>query len=131
LIAIGKNASKAAGLGLSLKTWSPHVTVLTNGDALDDDYRAQLGKARIEYCQHPIERIVHENGRVRYVKLQSGEHVEGQAVFFNSGERQQSNLAAMLGITYDSEATVRTLGKQRSDVPGVSWPATSTATCRW
>jgi thioredoxin reductase len=119
IFSVGNDAAKAAGLGLSLRTWSSRITVLTNGERVADDDRQNLERCGVAWREEPVLRLDHEEGRLRAVELANGLRLEGEALFFNTDHRQQSGLAAMIGLSFDEESTANTSEKQQSRIPGL------------
>lgn len=118
LAVIGHGAS-AAGLALSLKTWSEQVTVCTLGRArVSARHRAQLDEQRIAVVEGPIARFEHEHGRVRRLVTARGQQVACDAVFFSAGQSPQWDLPQRLGCEITRKGTIKTdlLGQTR--VPG-------------
>ena len=118
LAVIGHGAS-AAGLALSLKTWSEEVTVCTLGRArVSTRHRAQLDEQHIALVEGPIARFEHERGRVRRLVTSRGQQVACDAVFFSTGQSPQWDLPQRLGCEITRKGTIKTdlLGQTR--VPG-------------
>ena len=123
LAALGQTASAAAGLGLSLRTWSKAVTVLTNGEALDEKSKTQLKKNGIASCQERIRRFVHEGETLQAVELDSGERLELDAVFFSTTQREHCDLPRKLGCRFEETKTAEVVAtspkKKCTNVPGL------------
>ena len=119
LAVIGTGAG-AAGLALSLKTWSARVVLCTNGGArLRREQRNQLRDHSIDLREERIVRVDHHGGRVSGLALQSGEMIPCEAVFFAAGQRQQSGLPQSLGCEFTRRGTVKTDNLGQTCVPGV------------
>lgn len=119
LIVIGHGAA-AAGLALSLKTWTAHVTICTNGrPRLDARHRAQLAAHGIAVHAAPIERVDHEEGQVRRVVLRGAETVACEAIFFTMGQQPQCDLAQQLGCEFTKKGVVKTDHLGQTRVPGL------------
>jgi thioredoxin reductase len=108
------------GLAMSLKTWSPHVTVCTNGCGVDDAGRAQLKLHDIACREEKVVRLQKASDGHMEVVFESGSALSHDAVFFNADRVQHSPLAKMLGCeTEDDEDVVRTERKQKTCVEGL------------
>ena len=108
------------GLALALKTWTDHLTALTNGRVhIGRAQRAQLAAERITLHQSPIARIEHDGGRMTAIVLGSGEHVACDALFFTAPQRQQCELARRLGCEFTRKGTVKTDRLGTTCVPGI------------
>lgn len=118
LVAYG-TPSKALGLALALRTWSPTVTVLTNGNGLNQALMRRAAQRSIAVHSASIEQLVGRRGVLREVLLSNGERVRCDALFFNSIEVQRSALAKLLGCRESARGRIETRGKQRTCVDGL------------
>jgi thioredoxin reductase len=112
----GKGAA-AVGLALALLTWSPQVTACTDGEPIDE---AERERARGNGIEIREERVVRLEGseRLERVVFESGPALECRALFFNTGQVQQCDLAERLGCTMRRGA-VQTTARQGTGVPGL------------
>lgn len=109
-----------AALALSLRTWSTDVALVSDGPArLGRKERAVLHGQGIATCEAPVARLCHEGGCLRAVEFASGERLERDALFFTTGQRQQSAFARSLGCEFTSKGTVRTNRHGQTCVPGL------------
>ena len=120
LVVLGRGPG-AAGLALSLKTWSDRVTLCTDGSPprLQRAEHEQLAQRSITVRREPVTRLEHENGRVTQVTLRSGEPVACGAVFFSSAQAQQADFARRLGCEFTQKGTVKTDHLGKTCVPRV------------
>jgi thioredoxin reductase len=119
LAVIGQGAGGTA-LSLSLKTWSDHVILCSNGPArLRPVHRAQLEQHSIEIVESRISRLDHEDGRVRELVMASGQRVACGAIFFSTGQRPQCELPRQLGCALNRQGLVKTDRLGRTGVPGL------------
>ena len=110
----------AAGLALSLRTWSARVVVCTGGPArLKRGQREQLDTQQIRVREDRFERIAHANGRVREILFAHGDAVPCDGIFFTGSQRQQSDLPRRLGCEFTRRGTVHTDHLGETCVPGV------------
>ncbi len=115
LVVLGRGAS-AAGLALSLKTWSDRVIICSNGPSgLKQEYKAQLSAHHIAVRQQRIQRIEHADGWVTQVVFESGDPQDCEAVFFSGKQSQRCDLPERLGCEFTQAGTVKTdhLGQTR------------------
>lgn len=119
LLAVGRSAEAAAGLALSLRTWSKRVTALTHGQPLEDETKQRLRRNGIDIVEAPIVRLVHESGLLRGVELAGGQFVAAGGLFFNGRQRQQSDLAIKLGCPLEDGTHAETSAKQKSPRQGL------------
>lgn len=119
LAVIGGGAA-GAGLALSLKTWSDRVVLCTNGRSrLDRRQREQLAAHDIVVRQERIAHLIHDRGWVSGVALHGRETLPCEAIFFASGQAQQSGLPSRLGCEFTAKGAVKTDHLGQTCVPGV------------
>jgi thioredoxin reductase len=119
LAVIGRGAS-AAGLALSLKTWSDDVIVCTNGPSgLKPEQRAQLAGQRIAVRPQRVLRLDHEDGWVRQIVFDGGTPHPCEAVFFSARQSQRCDLPLRLGCEFTRAGTVKTDHLGQTGHPGV------------
>ncbi len=119
LTVIGRGQN-AAGLALSLKTWSERVTLCTNGPArLTRRQEQQLSSRRITVRAQRIQRVEHTAGRVTRLEFSAGEPVPCQGVFLSSTQAQQAEFAKRLGCEFTRKGTVKTDNFGETCIPGV------------
>jgi thioredoxin reductase len=118
LAVIGEGTG-AAGLALSLKTWSGRITLCTNGWMPKRKQREQLAAHGIHLRRERVVRLEHQNGRVTSVRLADGEPVDCRGIFFYSSQAQQSEFAKRLGCEFTRKGTVKTDHLGETCVPGV------------
>lgn len=119
LAVIGHGAA-AAGLALSLTTWSDTVIVCSNGPArVNREQRERLAAHRIPVREEPLARVAHDNGRVQALVLASGDRVACDGIFFTGRQRQQCDLPRRLGCEFTHKGTVKTDHLGETCVPGL------------
>jgi len=91
LVAYG-NGAPAAGLALSLKTWSDHVTACTDGGKLSPEDRQKLEDNGIALRTQRIARLEGTGEVLQHVVFKSGPPLACDALFFNTGHTQHSKL---------------------------------------
>ena len=100
--------STAEGLALSLRTWSRDVVLCTNGTRPSRRARERLARNQISVRTEAIVRLDHQDGALTLLHFESGEPLERDALFFNTGQHPQSELAVKLGCTLTRRGTVET-----------------------
>ena len=119
-LAILGSGAGGAGLALSLKTWSDRITLCTNGRArLSRRQRDQLAAQQIEIREERLERADHDEGHVTGLVPRRGDVIACEAVFFATGQAQQSALPQALGCDFTRRGTVKTDHLGQTCVPGV------------
>ena len=118
-IAVLGQGAAAAGLALSLKTWTGRVVVCSNGrPRLGTHERQQLSDQQIDVFDTPIDRLEHANGWVRHIALADGRQVPCDAIFFSTGQIQ-SELPRRLGCELTAKGVVKTDHLGQTRVPGL------------
>lgn len=118
-IAVFGQGRSGVQLALSLKTWSPDVTLCTHGSALDSKARSRVARNGIEYVAETIAHVVHEDGQVIRLEFQRRPPLAVQAVFFTTAQHPRCGLAASLGCRFNRKGTVDTSLLCETNVPGV------------
>jgi thioredoxin reductase len=118
LAVVGKGSS-GVKLALSLKTWSDSVVFYTNGAPLDGAGRRLLERNGMALQARPIAGLVHDGGRLAAIRFQDGTSLPADALFFTTGQRQQSDLVTRLGCTLTRRGTVKTGRSSGTNVTGV------------
>jgi thioredoxin reductase len=119
-IAVIGRGTSGAGLALSLKTWTRHVALCTNGPALiRGTDRRKLADESIAVYSARIVRVEHEERAVRAVVLGNNTTVPCDAIFFTAGQSPQCDLAMRLGCETNKSGVVRTGILGQTHVPGL------------
>ena len=119
-LAVIGHGQNAAGLALSLKTWTDHVTLCTNGPPrLTSRQRQQLSTRGIAVRAERIQRVEHTNGRVTRMVFQAGEPASCGGVFLSCTQAQQSEFARQLGCEFNRKGAVKTDNLGETCVPRV------------
>jgi len=119
-IAVFGDGRAGAALSLALLTWTDDVHLFTHGrPRLAPFVRQQLDAHHIAVHHQPIAAIEHEDGRLAAVRLQNGDRVPRDALFFTNGQHQQESFASQLGCEFTRKGTVRTDRYGQTCVPGV------------
>ncbi len=106
---------KGGGLALELTQWSRNLVLCTDGPSeLSDHYRQRLARYRIPVREERIVELAGADGMVEAMIFETGERLTCEAIFFNTGCRQASDLAQRLGCGFDESGGVDT-----SSAPGV------------
>ena len=122
-IAIYGSGEAAGKYALGMQQWSRDLVLCTNGpDGLAPGLRDQLAACRIQVRTEPVLRLEGAAGKLERIHFESGPPLERSALFFCTGQRQRSDLAARIGAEYNEKGTVATRGAERTTVPGL-WVA--------
>jgi len=119
LVAYGRGRS-ALGLALELVGWSRDVVVCTDGPAqLFPEERDQLARNGVAVREERIARLAGAQGRLEAVVFADGSKLAREALFFATGQHQQSELALGLGCEKTSKGAVETRGHAATNVAGL------------
>ena len=119
-IAVIGHGTAAAGLALSLKTWTDRVVPCTNGPArLTRNQREQLGAQQISVRDEPIARVDHDHGRGTQLLFPKHEPVACAAIFFSGHQSQQSDFPKHLGCEFTRKGAVKTDNLGETCVPRI------------
>jgi thioredoxin reductase len=106
-------------LALSLKTWSPHVVLCTNGGSIIAEGRGRLERNAIGLRTERIATVEHEHGLVRHIVFESNQRLAADAMFFTTGQHPHCDLAVKMGCVFNKRGTVDTGNLSETNVPGV------------
>ena len=118
VIASGRSA---AGMALSLTTWTRDITICTNGkpDAIEPRVRAKLDALKIPVVEQRLVRLEADGSNARALILDDGSAVECERVFFAIGHYPADDLGVQLGCDRDDEGLIVVDDKYRTSVPNV------------
>lgn len=106
-------------LALALKTWSPHITLLTHGARLTPDLRGRLARNGVSHAPATIARVVHHEGRLAHIEFEDGTSLEMDALFFTTAQHPRCDLAETLGCAFNRKGTVETGTLSDTNIDGV------------
>ena len=99
------HGKRVVGFALSLLTWTDRLTVVSNGEPLEEDLLARLRQHNI---QHDLRRITSlegdvPRGELQQVRFSDGSTLPCDALFFTLGTQPSSDLYAQLNCRMDDE----------------------------
>jgi thioredoxin reductase len=107
-LAVYGRGARGLGLSLELTGWSRDIVLCTDGPPeLDADEIARLTRNGIIVRDERVARL-EGDGALERIVFESGEALPRRAVFFTTGQTQQSELARALGCEISEKGTVRT-----------------------
>jgi thioredoxin reductase len=119
-VAVYGRGRNGVGLALSLTTWTGDIVLCTDGDRrLSDAGRARLAAQRIAIRHDKIERLAGEDGQLERIDFVGGGSLGRRAMFFSTGQRQCSDLAARLGCRFTSKGAVKTDRLENTGIAGL------------
>jgi thioredoxin reductase len=109
VIAVIGRGTSAAGLALSLKTWTSRVVLCTNGTRVIRPHdRQQLDSEGITVHTSRIRCVEHDGPVVRDITFEDGSSTRCEAIFFSGRQSQRCELAARLGCQMNRGGAVKT-----------------------
>ncbi len=113
-IAIYGRGERGYGLSLELTAWSQDLVLVTDGPSgINAKHRERLSQNGISIREERVVRLEGDDGILRRIVFAEGESLDRRALFFTTGQSQQSPLAVSLGCEFNDKGTVRT-GKYES-----------------
>jgi thioredoxin reductase len=97
-IAVLAAGARGEHLALLLRQWSEDVVLLSNGPhRLAPDQLARVHARGVGIIETPVVGLDSENGRLRRVRLEHGQALDREALFFYVGWQMRNDLARALG----------------------------------
>lgn len=130
-LAIYGRGARGLGLSLELTGWSRDLVLCTDGPAeIQAEGLARLARNGIRVRE---ERLVRLEGReaLQRVVFHSGEPLPRHALFFTTGQTQQSTLAVALGCEFNEKGTVRTGKYESTHLPGLYVAGDASRAVQW
>lgn len=118
-IAVYSRSAKGIGLALELRVWSRDLAFCSDGVSLAPKHVRRLQQHGIPWYRGRIARLDGTDGQLERIIFRDGQTLERRVLFFQSGQRQGSDLAAQLGCRFTSKGAVRTGEYEVTDIPGV------------
>ncbi|CAN5777423.1 NAD(P)/FAD-dependent oxidoreductase [soil metagenome] len=111
LVAWGRGDA-AIGLALALRTWSNDVTACSDGAPVSAEFRARARGRGIVLCEEKTVRLMGSGERVERIEFEGGGAAECDALFFNTGQYQRSDLPKRLSCSFKEDGGVETTARQ-------------------
>lgn len=119
-LAIYGKGARVAGFAMTARIWSQRLLVCTDGPALfSDDDRSLLQRHQVPIREDRILRLEGDGGQVERIIFEEGPPYECRAVFFSTGQRQGSSIAADFGCEFNEKGAVLTGRCETTNVPGL------------
>jgi thioredoxin reductase len=131
-IAIFGRGSRGVGLSLELTVWSRDLVLCTDGPSeIDDADLARLERNGIAVREDRIARLEGDGGLLRQIVFASGDVLPRRALFFTTGQSQQSRLAVSLGCHINEKGTVHTGKYETTHLPGLFVAGDASRAVQW
>jgi thioredoxin reductase len=130
-LAIYGRGGRGLGLSLELTAWSRDLVLCTDGPSeLAADDRARLERNGIRVREERVVRLEGPGGLERVV-FAASEPLARRALFFTTGQRQQSRLAQGLGCEINEKGTVRTGKYEATHLSGLYVAGDASRAVQW
>jgi thioredoxin reductase len=130
-LAVYGRGARGLGLALELTGWSRDLVLCTDGPAeIDDEGRARLARNGIALREARVLRLEGRETLERVV-FADGDPLPRRALFFTTGQTQQSELALALGCEFNDKGTVRTGKYESTHLPGLYVAGDASRAVQW
>jgi thioredoxin reductase len=112
---------QVTGFAVELTNWAKTVTVVAQGNRIDEDdrVRARLSRHGVTLCEEDAVELLGKRGSLEGVRLQTGEVLDCDYLFFSLPEHPVNSLARGLGCEVDEDGHVVIDRQGRTSVDGV------------
>jgi thioredoxin reductase len=130
-LAVYGRGARGFGLSLELTGWSRDIVLCTDGPSeLEADAVARLTRNGIAVREARVVRL-EGDGAVERIVFADGEALARRAVFFTTGQTQQSELARALGCEINEKGTVRTGKYETTHLTGLYVAGDASRAVQW
>ncbi|MGH9409917.1 MAG: NAD(P)/FAD-dependent oxidoreductase [Vicinamibacterales bacterium] len=131
-IAIYGRGARGLGLSFEMLGWSRDLVLCTDGPAeIGADDLARLAANGVAVREDRVARLEGREGLLDRVVFASGEALPRRALFFTTGQRQQSPLALALGCQISDKGTVQTGKYETTHLPGLYVAGDASRDVQW
>ena len=130
-LAVYGRGARGLGLSLELTGWSRDIVLCTDGPPeLEAGEIARLTRNGIAVRDEPVVGLEGRDGLERVV-FERGEPLSRRALFFTTGQTQQSELARALGCTINDKGTVHTGKYETTHLSGLYVAGDASRAVQW
>jgi thioredoxin reductase len=130
-LAVYGRGARGLGLALELTAWSRDIVLCTDGPPeIDAADLSRLTRNGIVLRDDRVARL-EGAGALERVVFESGETLARRAVFFTTGQTQQSELARRLGCEINEKGTVRTGKYETTHLTGLYVAGDASRAVQW
>jgi thioredoxin reductase len=116
-LAVLAAGARGGHLALLLRQWSDDVVLLSNGPhGLVADELARVQARSVRIVETPVVGLDSENGRLRRVRLEDGQTLDRDALFFYIGWQLRTDLARALGCELRDDGSIAVDSDQATTV---------------
>jgi len=130
-LAIYGRGARGLGLSLELTGWSRDLVLCSDGPCeIDGEGLARLARNGIRVREDRVLRLDGHDALERVV-FADGDPLPRRALFFTTGQTQQSQLALALGCEFNEKGTVRTGRYESTHLPGLFVAGDASRAVQW
>jgi thioredoxin reductase len=131
-LAVYGRGDRGYGLSLELTAWSRDILLCTDGPCeLDAAQVERLERNGIEIREQRVLRVEGTKGILERIVFADGRAVQRRALFFTTGQHQQSPPAIQLGCEFNDKGTVRTGKYETTHLPGLFVAGDASRAVQW
>lgn len=131
-LAVYGKGEKGYGLSLELTAWSRDILLCTNGPSdIEPGKVERLKRNGITVCEDKVLRLEGKDGVLERVVFAEAPPSARRALFFTTGQYQQSALAIRLGCEFNDKGTVRTGKYETTHLPGLYVAGDASRAVQW
>jgi thioredoxin reductase len=131
-LAVYGKGEKGYGLSLELTAWSRDILLCTNGTPeIEPRKLERLARNGISVREDKILRLEGRDGTLERIVFAQGAAAHRRALFFTTGQYQQSALAIRLGCEFNDKGTVRTGKYETTHLPGLFVAGDASRAVQW
>jgi thioredoxin reductase len=131
-IAIYGQGERGYGLALELTAWSRDLVLCTDGPSdLEDRKIKRLQRNGIAVREDRVARLEGNQGILQRIVFEGGDSIERRALFFTTGQSQQSELATRLGCSINEKGTVMTGKYETTHLRGLFVAGDASRAVQW
>ena len=131
-LAIYGRGERGYGLSLELTAWSRDLVLVSDGPAeIDDTHRDRLAANGVAIREERVARLEGRDGILERIVFVDGEPLPRRALFFTTGQYQQSELAIRLGCAINEKGTVRTGKYETTHLRGLFVAGDASRAVQW
>lgn len=131
-LAIYGRGARGLGLSLELTAWSRDLVLCTDGPSeIDADGRQKLESNGISVREARVARLEGQDGILQQVVFEDGARLPRRALFFTTGQSQQSDLSRRLGCEVNEKGTVRTGKYETTHLTGLYVAGDASRAVQW
>jgi thioredoxin reductase len=131
-IAIYGRGARGLGLSLELTAWTRDLVLCTDGPSeIDAEGLSRLERNGIAVREDRITALEGHDGLLQRIVFAAGNPLRRRALFFTTGQSQQSELAIHLGCELNEKGTVATGKYETTHLPGLFVAGDASRAVQW